>query len=361
MGRTRQLSAEQMRLKNTAKANKSGFLTKKASMGVYVVVLLLAVAARTIQLFNNMNFDTGRYIDPSPLKNYPFFIIAIGIILITVILLAGSSKDKVIGSCILINPMRLRYDRLKKKIPAAAGYSALLMALLVVAQIVFDFIDIVNANKVIVEELSRDEADRYNMLTGYTWGTFALHVVMIFAMLNFIAMAVNIFKGEGISSGNCAAFVFYSIWKIVDMLSIVGNNVAVSERSELLYELFSYMTAVLFFMNTARFFNGMEKKFTRFWMCFFGYVSSILAAVSVIPRYILLLIPTGYEERLSMNIPNISDIGIVFMTITMVAVFWSTYVYRVMPKLNVGKRRWSRAPMNKQYLEIENIDIKPTE
>lgn len=62
-----------------------------------------------------------------------------------------------------------------------------------------------------------------------------------------------------------------------------------------------------------------------------------------------------------MNIPNISDIGIVFMTITMVAVFWSTYVYRVMPKLNVGKRRWSRAPMNKQYLEIENIDIKPTE
>ena len=343
MGRTRQLSAEQMRLKNTAKANKSGFLTKKASMGVYVVVLLLAVAARTIQLFNNMNFETGRYIDPSPLKNYPLFIIAIGIILITVILLAGSSKDKVIGSCILINPMRLRYDRLKKKIPAAAGYSALLMALLVVAQIVFDFIDIVNANKVIVEELTKDEAERYNMLTGYTLGTFALHVIMIFAMLNFIAMAVNIFKGEGISSGNCAAFVFYSIWKIADMLSIVGNNVAVSERSELLYELFSYMTAVLF------------------WMCFFGYVSSILAAVSVLPRYVLLLIPTGYEERLSMNIPNISDIGIVFMTITMVAVFWSTYVYRVMPKLNVGKRRWSRAPMNKQYLEIENIDIKPTE
>ena len=342
MGRTRQLSAEQMRLKNTAKANKSGFLTKKASMGVYVVVLLLAVAARTIQLFNNMNFETGRYIDPSPLKNYPLFIIAIGIILITVILLAGSSKDKVIGSCILINPMRLRYDRLKKKIPAAAGYSALLMALLVVAQIVFDFIDIVNANKAIVEELTADEAENYNMLT-------------------FIAMAVNIFKGEGISSGNCAAVVFYSVWKIADMLSIVGNNVTVSERSELLYELFSYMTAVLFFMNTARFFNGMEKKFTRFWMCFFGYVSSILAAVSVIPRYILLLIPTGYEERLSMNIPNISDIGIVFMTITMVAVFWSTYVYRVMPKLNVGKRRWSRAPMNKKYLEIENIDIKPTE
>ncbi len=360
MGKMKQLSAEQMR-KNVAKANKTSFITKKASMGVYLVVLVLAVAARTIQLFSNMNFETGQYIDPSPLKNYPLMILIPGFILITIILLAGSSKDKVIGSCILINPMRLRYDRLKKKIPAAAGYSALLMALLVFAQIIFDFVDIVNANKLIVEELSRDEAEDYNMLTGYTLGTFALHFVMLCVILNFVAMAVNIFKGEGISSGNCAALSFYAAWKIVDMMSIISNNVAVTRYSELLYELFSYMTAVLFFMNTARFFNGMEKKFTRFWMCLFGYVSSILAAVSVIPRYILLLIPTGYEERLSMNIPSISDIGIVFMTITMVAVFWSTYVYRVMPRLSVGKRRWSRAPMNKQYLEIENIDVKPTD
>lgn len=360
MGRMKQLSAEQMR-KNVAKANKSSFLTKKASMGVYLVVLVLAVAARTIQLFSNMNFETGQYIDPSPLKNFPVMVIVPGIILITFILLAGSSKDKVLGSCILINPMRLRYDRLKKKIPASAGYSALLMALLVLAQIIFDFVDLVNKNKVIAEELTPEEAEDYSMLTGYTLGTFGLHFLMLCVMLNFIAMAVNIFKGEGISSGNCAALMLYPAWKIVDMMSIVSDNVAVSRSSELLYVILSYMTASLFFMNTARFFNGMEKKFTRFWMCFFGYASSILAAVSVIPRYILLLIPTGYEERLSMNIPSISDIGIVFMTITMVAVFWSTYVYRVMPRLSVGKRRWSRAPMNKQYLEIENIDIKPTE
>lgn len=360
MGKMKQLSADQMR-KNVAKANKSSFLTKKTSMGVYLVVLVLAVAARTIQLFSNMNFETGQYLDPSPVKNYPLMVLIPGIILITVILLAGSSKDKVLGSCILINPMRLRYDRLKKKIPPAAGYSSLLMALLVVAQIVFDFVDIVNANKLIVEELTPDEAEDYNMLTGYTLGQFALHFVMLCVILNFVAMAVNIFKGEGISSGNCAALTFYAAWKIVDMMNILSDNVAVTRYSELMYELFSYMTAVLFFMNTARFFNGMEKKFTRFWMCLFGYVSSLLAAVSVIPRYILLLIPTGYEERLSMNIPSISDIGIVFMTITMVAVFWSTYVYRVMPKLSIGKRRWSRAPMSKQYLEIENIDIKPTD
>lgn len=360
MGKMKQLSAEQKR-KNVAKANKTSPLTKKTSMGVYLIVLILAVAARTIQLYSNMNFETGQYIDPSPLKNFPLMVIIPGIILITLILLAGSSKDKVIGSCILINPMRLRYDRLKKKIPAAAGYSALLMALLIVAQIVFDFIDIVNANKVIVEGLTAEEAEDYNMLTGYTWGKFALHFLMLLVILNFVSMAVNIFRGEGISSGNCAALTLYSAWKIVDMMTMISENVAMTRYSELMYELLSYMTACLFFMNTARFFNGMEKKFTRFWMCFFGYVSSILAAVSVIPRYILLLIPTGYEDRLAMNIPAISDIGIVFMTITIVAVFWSTYVYRVMPRLSVGKRRWSRAPMNKQFMDIESIDIKPTD
>lgn len=87
-----------------------------------------------------------------------------------------------------------------------------------------------------------------------------------------------------------------------------------------------------------------------------GYVSSILAAVSVIPRYILLLIPTNYDDRLDMSIPEISDVGIVFMTITIVAVFWSTYVYRIMPKLNLGKRRWSKAPISKEFQQMESID-----
>ncbi|MBQ5334056.1 MAG: hypothetical protein J6K92_12490 [Oscillospiraceae bacterium] len=360
MGRMKQLSAEAMR-KNTAKANKGGFITKKASMVVYLIVLVLAVAARTIQLYSNMDFTTGLYIDPSPMKNYTLFVLLIGLVLLAAVLIAGSSKDKVIGSCILINPMRLRYDRLKKKIPSAAGFSALLMALLIAAEIIFYFVTLVTANKEIVKTLSEEEAEYYSMLTGYSWGMFFYHFLMVLVMLNFIAMAVNIFKSEGPSSGNCAAFSLYALWKIIDMMTIISNHVAASRYSEYIYEILSYMTAVMFFMNTARFFNGMEKKSTRFWMCMTGYTASILAAVSVIPRYILFIIPTDYDSRLSMNIPRISDIGIVFMTITIIAVFWSTYVYRVMPRLNIGKRRWSRAPMNKQYLEIENIDVKPVD
>lgn len=350
-------SDARIRRENIAKANKSGFIPKKTSLAVYVIVLLLALAARTIQLYTNMNFTTNRYIDPSPAKNYTMMILIPGFILLAFVLLAGSARDKVVGSCILINPWRLRYDRLKKKIPGSAGYSALLMAFLMLAQIVFDFVDIIHANNEIIKTLTAEEREDYSKLTGYTGGMGINHVIMFFVFLSFISIAVNIFKGEGFSPGNCASLYIYAIWKTMDIMTMLTENTLAAQSSELVYEMFSGMTAVVFFMNTARFFNGMEKKYTRFWMCFMGYVSSILAAVSVIPRYIMVLIPTNFDERLDMNIPNVSDMGIVFITITLVAVFWSTYVYRVMPRLNTGNRRWSKAPINnKAFQEMESLD-----
>lgn len=346
-----------VRAKNTAKANKKGLISKKSSLVVYVIVLLLAVAARTIQLFSNMDFSRGKYINPSISKNYPLIVIVPGFILLAAVLFLGSAKDTVLGSCILINPMRLRYDRLNKKIPHAAGYTSLLMALLVFAQIIFDFISLVHNNTEYMKTLTLEEREDYSKLTGYNLGMFFTHFVMLLVILTFVSIAVNIFKGEGFSHANCAALSTYALWKVIEIMQMLSETTALSTYSDLVYQMLSYMTAVIFFLNTARFFNGMEKKSTRFWMCFTGYASSILAAVSVIPRYILLLIPTDYDSRLEMRIPEISDVGIVFMTITIVAVFWSTYVYRIMPKLNLGKRRWSRAPISKEYQQMESIDV----
>lgn len=349
-------SSADERAKNIAKANKKGLFTKKASLVVYAFVLVAAVAARTYQLFYNMDFTRNRYIDPSLSKNYTLMVLIAGFILLAFVLLAGSAKDKVIDSCILINPMRLRYDRLNKKIPAAAGYSAVLMAFLVAAQIFFDFFNLIHNNNKVIATLTGDAKEEYSKLTGYTLGMGIDHVLMLLVILTFVSIAVNIFKGEGFSHANCAALSIYAFWQTEQIFTMVSSNTALSLSSELVYEMLSRMMAVIFFLNTARFFNGMEKKYTRFWMCFTGYAASILAAVSVVPRYIMLLLPWGFDERLDMNIPDVSDVGIVFMTITIVAVFWSTYVYRIMPKLNLGKRRWSRAPISKEYQQMESID-----
>ncbi len=354
MGKAKQLTAEQM-AKNTARANKKGPIPKKASLAVYVPVLIAAVAARTFQLLNNMDFERGKYIDPSQ-PNYTLMILTAGFLLMAFILIVGSARDKVIKSCILINPMRLRYDKLNRKIPTAAGYSALLMMILFIGEIFFDFFDLVNKNQKIAKTLTPDEREDYSMLTGYSVGMLINHILMLFVILTFLSIGLNIIKGTGFSSANCAALSTYAAWQTWELFTLIGENPTLSQSSELIYILFSRMTAVLFFLTMARFFNGMERKTTRFWMCFWGYTSSILAAVSVIPRYVVLLIPDMTDIHTGMNIPDVSDVGIIFMTITVVAVFWSTYVYRVMPKLNIGRRRWGKAPMSKTYTQMENID-----
>ncbi|MBQ4363096.1 MAG: hypothetical protein II782_03735, partial [Oscillospiraceae bacterium] len=156
--------------KNVARANKQGPLKKSASMFVYIVVLIVAVAARLLQLSTNFNFETGKYKDKSIFLNFPLAVIIIGLAIIGFILLTGNARDKVIKSVILINPWRLRYDKLAKKIPDGAGYAALFMAVIQLSAIFVDFYKIIQKNKETKQELINSgvlttvQAKDYNML-----------------------------------------------------------------------------------------------------------------------------------------------------------------------------------------------------
>ena len=177
-----------------------------------------------------------------------------------------------------------------------------------------------------------------------------------------LSLAVNIFKGEGLTHANCASLTVYVIWQIVNILRMIANNDAIALSSDRLYELASRMTSVLFFLTMAKLFNGIEKKNTRFWLCFWGYTASVISAVSVLPRYFWLVFPDGkFELRAGLDLPDICDIGIVFMPICIIAAFWTTYVYRAMPKLSTGKRRWSRAPITRDYEEMGAIEDENVE
>ena len=68
-------------------------LDKKFSMAAYGLTLIAAVAARTLQLRSNVNFATGKYIDPSPAKNYTMWALIIGFILIAAVMFFGQSRD----------------------------------------------------------------------------------------------------------------------------------------------------------------------------------------------------------------------------------------------------------------------------
>ncbi len=314
-------------------------LDKKHSMIAYFVTLIAAVIVRTVQLQTNMNFSTGKYIDGSPAKNYTLWVLLIGFAAIALALILGKSRDKAIKSCILINPMHLKYDRLAKKVSPIAGALLLIMSALIVFDIVLDLSSVAEKNAAISTE--ENPVFIFAGISGMTW---MIYVCSIITVITFISMGTNIIKGTGVTKGNCIFLMFYPIWKLLDIFAMFSENQLVGAYSEKVYILFTAMASSMFFIYAARFFAGFEKKRTRLMMCLYGYGASILAAVSVIPRFIMYF-SLDYELREGMSTPEISDIGIAMVTVTILSVFWSTYVYRVMPKLNLtGKRRWMKVP-----------------
>lgn len=325
-------------------------LDKKLSLAAYVLTLVCAVAARTVQLQTNMTFSSGKYIDSSPAKNYTLWVLIIGFALIFLIMVLGKSRDKAIKSCILINPMRLRADRLNKKISPKAGAAMFLMAFLMVFDLFLALSSVVSKNK----EISTEE-NRVFAFAGVSVLDWIMYFCLLVAVITFISMGVNIIKGEGITKGNCVFLSAFAIWKLLQIFSMIDKGEIIGVYSEKVYIMLTAMLSAAFFMYTARFFAGYEKKNTRLWMCMFGYMASVFAAVSTVPRYIIFF-TKPYDERFGMATPATSDVGIIFVTVAIVAVFWGTYVYRVMPKLNLtGKRRWSNtAFVSKEMGSIED-------
>ena len=66
----------------------------------------------------------------------------------------------------------------------------------------------------------------------------------------------------------------------------------------------------------------------------------------------------NYSLRVGMLEPDTVDIGIILVTVMVIAVFWSKYDYRVMPKLNVpGQSRWTGVSLASTGKEdMESID-----
>lgn len=324
-------------------------LDKKYSMAAYVLTLIAAVAARTVQLTSNVNFATGKYIDPSHAKNYTLWTLLIGFILIAAVMFIGKSRDKAIKSCILINPMRLRSERLAKKLSPVAAAVMMLMAGLMAFDIIMKLTEVAGKNM----EISTEDNPLF-VFAGIPVMTWLVYACALITVVTLISMGSNILKGDGITKGNCVFIMFFPIWKLLEIFSMFSENQLVGIYSEKVYIMLTAMASSMFFIYAARVFAGFEKKNTRIWMCIFGYAASIFAAVSVFPRYICYFV-LSYSVREGMSAPETSDIGIAVVTIAIVAVFWSTYVYRVMPKLNLtGKRRWTKTTL--AVRDMQSID-----
>lgn len=311
------------------------FLDKKMSFPVYIVVAVIAVLCRISQLYTNMNFNTGKYIDDSLFKNTTMFAIIIGMAVIAAILIMGESRDKAVKSCILLNPMKLKLDRLGKKISPVAAIGFFATAAFMAFDIAAPLTIIATKNS----ELSTEDNPVF-VFEGLTVLDWFMYIIMIICAITMVVTAVNIVKGEGITGGNCFFLILFPTYKLLHVFNLIETYQLIGPYSERAYMLLADISTAVFVLLLIRFFAGFEKKITRYLLIFMAYLSSILCAVSTIPRFVMFF-ALGYKERGGMLTPELTEIGMIILPVMVVSVFWSAYVYRVMPKLNLtGMRRW---------------------
>lgn len=328
------------------------FLDKKMSVAVYVVVLIAAVFFRTIQLANNMDFLSGKYINGGFWKYITFVVLVIGILLLSAVVIFGESRDKAIDSCILQNPVNIKWDKLNSKITPQTSVGMFVMAVLFAFEVIQDLIRIGSANLAISTE--DDPVFVFAGISAFSWVCYGL---MLLLVVTFISTGVNILKQQGITRGNCFFMTAFPILKLLEIFNMILNQQLINPQSEKCLILFTDITSAIFFLCLIRVFCGFEQKHTRLKMMIFGYTASILAAVSTVPRYIMFF-TKNYSLREGMLEPDTIDIGIILVTVMVLAVFWSNYDYRVMPKLNVpGQNRWKGVQLDtKGNEDMESLD-----
>ncbi|MCL2055295.1 MAG: hypothetical protein FWG90_12810 [Oscillospiraceae bacterium] len=338
--------------------NKKVLLDKKMSLFVFYITLAAGVLLRIIQLSTNVDFATGKYIDNSFYQNYTVACLVIGFALILAVLKLGESKDKVIDSVVLINPMKMGYEKLAKKIPNQAAYCMFIMALTIVAEIYLQLSAVAlynRENRIAPEDLPPGFYFPDFPFLGVPAMKWCVYAFMIVMVITLMSAGTNILKGVGLTKGNCFFFIFYPIWKLLDIFILVGGNEIVGVYSDKVYGLMSAIIASVFVLLMIRFFSGFEKKHTRFWLIAFGYFTTIVTTVSVIPQFLMFII-IDYNLRDNMSLPDITDLGMGLIAIFIIAAFWSNFEYKPAPKLEikgVGKRRWMTSTIVDKMDELD--------
>lgn len=328
-----------MKIKTLGLSKKRFTIDRKITWVFYVITLVAAVCLRTDQLMTNMNFSTGKYITNDITAYYPALTIAAGLFIILLILRFGSSNDRAVKTAILMNPYKLKCERLNKKQSNATAIFFLVMSLLIAIELFMNISFVISKNI----KLSTEDNPVF-FLSGISTLDWFIYVFQITALITFLTSGYNILKGDGFTKGNCFFFSVYSVMRILQIFAMIKETQLIALFSEKTFIMLSYMCSAVFFTFTARYFFDCENKNTKLWMCFFGFATSILSAVSVIPRYVMYFL-INYMQREGMASPNISDIGWILIPPAVISLFFGQFVYRIMPKLNIsGKRRWSAVP-----------------
>jgi hypothetical protein len=351
-------------------AKKSSFklrftLDRKLTLPVFIITAVLAVVLRAIQLLENYDLATGIYKNRDIKLDYPVMVIIAGLVLILLLLIVGSSKDKMAGSALLVNPLRLPVPQLNKNFKVAAGSFTLIAAGTMLFQIFMDVGYIVQVNTLVNNDIP-DKREHISLLTGMGGADVASYLFMLIAGITCITMGANMIKEEGISSLNCFFLLFMLAWKVFSIYNVFftaqEETRIINLYSDKLYTIFSGICMIFLLIYVIRVFAQMEEKFSRIALIFWGYATAIVTAVSAIPPlFCLIYLPLykNIDETGVLVMPDISDFGVLIMAIVFIVPFFSGFSYREMAKMTYreGRRDNLITGLAVQESDMEGIDI----
>jgi hypothetical protein len=340
-------------------------LDRKLTLPIFIITAAAAIFLRFKQIIENTDLDTGIYLNRDFRVDYPVFVIAGGLFLILLILILGSSKDKMAGAALLINPMRLPIDKLNKNFRIASGTGILVTAGTMFFQIYMDISYIVRVNSLYNADFE-DEDLHISLLTGMDGADIASYILMIIGGITCITIGANMIKGDGLSKLNCFFLLFVVLWKVVQIFDVFftaqEETRIINLYSEKLYIIFSDICLIFLLLAVIRVFEGFEEKRTRLGLIFWGYASTLITAVSAItPLICLIYLP--YDGTGNLQIPSIADFGIIIMSFILVMPFFTNFSYREMSKMTYREGRrdhWiSKLAVNESEMEgisVESLD-----
>jgi hypothetical protein len=340
-------------------------LDRKLTLPVFIITVVVAVVLRAIQLLENYNLETGIYYDRDLRLDYPVMVIAGGLILILLVLIFGSSKDKMAGSAVLFNPMRLPVSRLNKNFKVASASFTLITAGTLLFQIFMDISYIVRVNTLINDGIP-DEDLHISLLTGMGASDIVSYIFMLIGGITCISIGANMIKDEGITSLNCFFLLFMLGWKVFDIYNIFftaqQETRIINLYSDKLYSIFSGICMIFLLVYVVRVFANMEEKFTRLALIFWGYATALVTAVSAIPPlFCLVYLPLykGIDKTGVLVMPDLSDFGVMIFALVLVTPFFTGFSYREMAKMTYreGRRDHLITELAGQETDMEDITI----
>jgi hypothetical protein len=340
-------------------------IDKKLSIPLFIITAVAAVVLRFFQLRDNTDLLTGIYLDRSFSVDYPVMAIIAGLFLIFIVLLFGSSRDRVNKTATLENPMRLPAEKLNLNFHNASGALMIIAALTVFGQMVMDISYIITANRQINEGIT-DKLEKISVFTGIDGGEIMTYLLMIFTGFTLFSIGVNMIKGHGITKMNCFFLLFPVLWKVSEAFSVFFSaqeeTRIINLYSEKLYIIFADICIVFMLLSVIRVYTSMEEKSTRRGLVFWGFASGVLISVSVLPRLICMF-TMPLADITAIEAPSLSDVGFCVMGLVALMPLFSGFAYREVAAMTYkeGRRDHWISEIAGAELGMDTMEVKPVE